>query len=309
MTRKMSISSLTMIIILSMVLSACGSNGSSASNGNDSGKSDVNLGQKEVTLAYVSWESAVASNNVMKQVLENVGYNVTIKQVSTGTMYAGVADGSVDATISSWLPTTDKSYWNRYKDQLNDIGTSLKKAPQGLYVPDYMDIDSVKDLANNKNNVGQKTGWTVTGIDAGAGEMQIIKDKMFPAYGLNDKWDLKASSSPAMLATVKKAIDDHKPIVAVLWQPHWAVSQWDMKLLKDSKDVFKKPDDIHTLARKGFKADAPAAYQILNQFHWEKKDMEKVMTMIHNDMEPKAAAKKWIKNNQDLVSEWTKDLK
>ncbi|HET7616055.1 MAG TPA: glycine betaine ABC transporter substrate-binding protein, partial [Bacillales bacterium] len=245
----------------------------------------------------------------MKQVLEDVGYNVTLKQVNTGAMYAGVADGSADVMIDSWLPTTDANYWKKYKDQLVDVGISVKKCPEGLVVPKYVKADTVSDLANNKNHIGDKTNWTITGIDAGAGEMEIIRNKMMKAYGLDKKWELSSSSSTAMLTALKKAENEHKAIVTVLWSPHWAFSQWDLKFLKDPKDVFEKPDDIHTLAREGLKEDSPAAYKVLSQFKWSKKDLEKVMSMVHKGMSPEEAAKKWIGNHKDLVNKWTKGVK
>lgn len=305
MRRKISFIGFAVILMLAVALTGCGNKNAS---GSAKTKGGVPLGKKNLTIAYVAWQSAVASNNVIKQVLESVGYNVTLKQTTTGPMYAGVASGSADFMIDSWLPTTDASYWKKFKNQLVDVGISVKKCPEGLVVPDYVKANSVKALAQDKNHIGEKTNWTITGIDPGAGEMEIIKKKMMPEYGLNKKWKLQASSSSAMLAALKSAEKKHKPIVTVLWSPHWAFSQWNLKFLKDPKNVFQNPDDIHTLARKGFKKDSPAAYKILKNFHWTKQDLEKVMSMIHKGMKPKAAAKKWIKHHQKLVNQWKKSV-
>lgn len=310
MWKKRSFTILAMILMLSMVLAACGNNkspnaGSKNSNKGNS-KNGKALGKKNITLAYVAWDSAIASNNVIKQVLESEGYHVKLEQTNAGPMYAGVANGSADAMVDAWLPTTDANYWNKYKNQFVDVGILAKGCPEGLVVPKYMKVNSVKDLAQDKNHVGEKTNWTITGIDAGAGEMEIIRNKMMKQYGLNKKWTLQASSDSAMIATLKKAEANHKPIITVLWRPHWAFSQWNLKFLKDPKDAFQKPDDIHILSRKGFKKDSPAAYRTLSQFHWSKGQMEKVMSMIHKGMQPEQAAKKWIKNNPKTVNKWKK---
>lgn len=53
----------------------------------------------------------------------------------------------------------------------------------------------------------------------------------------------------------------------------------------------------------------PAAYKILDQFQWTFEDMDKVMVMIHDGMDPNKAEKKWVKNNQDKVKKWTKCVK
>lgn len=306
--KRSSLVFLTAILMVSMALAACGNKNSAGSGQSGQSNNGATLGKKNIKLAYVSWDSAIATNNVVKQVLQNVGYHVTLQQTSAGPMYAGVADGSADAMVDAWLPTTDANYWNKYKKQLVDVGILAKSCPEGLVVPKYMKINSVKDLATDKNHVGEKTNWTITGIDAGAGEMEIIRKKMMKLYGLNKKWHLQSSSDAAMIASLKNAIDHKKPIITVLWRPHWAFSQWNIKFLKDPKDSFKKPDDIHVIARKGLKKDSPAAYQVLKQFHWSKSDMEKVMSMIHKGMKPKQAAKKWMKNHPDLVKQWTKGV-
>jgi glycine betaine/proline transport system substrate-binding protein len=103
---------------------------------------------EKMSLVYVAWESEIASTNVIGAVLEDQGYDVTLKQVEAGPMFAGVADGSADALVAAWLPTTHKDYVNEYKDQLVDLGPNLKGTKLGLTVPAYMDIDSIEDLKN-----------------------------------------------------------------------------------------------------------------------------------------------------------------
>lgn len=101
---------------------------------------------EKVTLVYVAWESEVASTNIIGAVLKNQGFDVTLKQVEAGPMFAGVADGSADALVAAWLPTTHKDYMHEYKNQLIDLGPNLKGTKLGLVVPQYMDIDSINDL-------------------------------------------------------------------------------------------------------------------------------------------------------------------
>lgn len=311
MFKKFRLVSLTTVLIMALFLSACGGGGAGENagggeTGGGNGENGVQLGQKEITLAYVAWASAIASNHVMKVVLENLGYDVTLKQVQAGSMFAGVASGSADATLAVWLPHTHASYWEEYGDSLVDLGVSIEGAPLGLVVPKYMkDINSITDLKGN-SELGKATNWTITGIDPGAGLMQLT-EKALKVYQL-DKWNLRASSGPAMTSALKKAVADKEKIVVTLWSPHWAFSAWDLKYLKDPKNVYGDPDDLHTVVREGLKEDAPAAYKVLDQFNWTKDDMGKVMINIHKGMEPLEAAKKWVENNQDLVNEWTKGI-
>lgn len=97
-------------------------------------------------LVYVAWDSEIASTNVMKIVLEDMGYDVTISQVEAGPMWTAVADGSADASLAGWLPLTHQSYAEKYDGKFEDLGISMENVKIGLAVPAYMDIDSIEDL-------------------------------------------------------------------------------------------------------------------------------------------------------------------
>lgn len=292
--------SFSILLILAITLSACGGNGK---NANESDQ----LGEKKITIPYVSWATEIASNHVIKEVLEDIGYDVTLKEVNTGAMYIAIADGSADAMISAWLPYTDVSYWEKFEDDLVDLGPNLKEAPLGLVVPSYVEIDSIEEMKENANSIGESTDWTITGIDPGSGQMQITEEAM-EEYGL-DNWELKATSDAIMMAALDRAIKKEENIIVTLWSPHWAYEEYDLKYLEDPREVFGEPDDIRTLTRKGLEEDSPAAYKVLNQFEWDKEHLESVMVEMFRGKEPEEAAKEFIEENKELVEKWTKDVK
>lgn len=102
---------------------------------------------KQINLAYVSWDTEIASTNVIGLVLEDMGYKVKLTQVDAGPMWAAVASGDADAIVSAWLPGTHAKYMADYKGKVEDIGPNLEGAKIGLVVPSYMKIDSIEDLA------------------------------------------------------------------------------------------------------------------------------------------------------------------
>lgn len=102
---------------------------------------------KKIKLAYVAWDSEIASTNVVKAVLEQrLGYQAELLQVEAGPMWAGIADGSADAMVAAWLPTTHKDYSDKYQGKLEDLGPNLKGTKLGLVVPAYMEVNSIEDL-------------------------------------------------------------------------------------------------------------------------------------------------------------------
>ena len=105
------------------------------------------VGGEGIKLAYVAWDTEIASTNIIGLVLEDMGYKVKLTQVDAGPMWAAVASGDADAIVAAWLPGTHAKYMEDYKGQVEDLGPNLEGAKIGLIVPSYMDINSIEDLA------------------------------------------------------------------------------------------------------------------------------------------------------------------
>ncbi|WP_239613664.1 glycine betaine ABC transporter substrate-binding protein [Cohnella mopanensis] len=98
-------------------------------------------------LAYVAWDSEIASTHVVKKALETrLGYSVEMLQVEIGPMWAGIANGDADAMVAAWLPTTSIDYYNKYKGKFEDLGANLSGTKLGFVVPKYMEVQSIEDL-------------------------------------------------------------------------------------------------------------------------------------------------------------------
>ncbi|WP_458415016.1 glycine betaine ABC transporter substrate-binding protein [Schinkia sp. CFF1] len=108
---------------------------------------DVNkVNGEKLNLAYVAWASEIASTNVLAKVLTDMGFDVKLTQLEAGAMWAGIADGSADASVAAWLPITHADYAKEFDGKFEDLGPNLEGTKIGLVVPTYMDIDSIEDL-------------------------------------------------------------------------------------------------------------------------------------------------------------------
>lgn len=262
-------------------------------------------GEKKLKLAYVAWDSEIASTNVVKHVLEEkLGYQVELLQVDAGPMWTGVADGSADAMVAAWLPTTHQSYLDNHKDKIVDLGVNLDGTKIGLVVPTYMDIASIEDL--KKADVAQSVGSTIVGIEPGAGLMMSTA-KAIEEYELKD-WKLLESSSAAMATELQKAYKEQKPIIVTGWTPHWKFASMELKYLEDPKNVYGGDEQIHTMVRQGLDQDQPSAYKLLDQFQWTPDDMAKVMVDIQGGASPEDAAAAWVSANETKVNEWLQGI-
>ncbi|MDO7907258.1 glycine betaine ABC transporter substrate-binding protein [Paenibacillus sp. JX-17] len=156
------------------------------------------------------------------------------------------------------------------------------------------------------NAIGEEVGYQIIGIDPGAGIMKST-DKAIQDYGLSD-WKLVEGSGAAMTATLEKAIRNKQPIIVTGWTPHWMFNKYDLKYLEDPKKSYGDAEEIHTIARKGLKADKPVAYEFLDRFQWTSDEMGEMMSAIQAGTTPEQAAKDWADKHADRVQEWTKGL-
>ena len=105
----------------------------------------------KVTLGYVEWDSEIASTHVVKNVLEEMGYEVEPVSVDAGIMWTGIANGDFDAIVSAWLPLTHGDYYDKVKDDVDNLGANLEGAKIGLVVPTYVTIDSIEEMNEVKD--------------------------------------------------------------------------------------------------------------------------------------------------------------
>lgn len=262
------------------------------------GSSDSKDPSKEVSLAYVEWDTEVASTHVVAEVLEQQGFKVKTTPLDNAVMWESVANNETDAMVAAWLPATHGDQYAQYKDKVEDLGENLKGAKIGLVVPSYMNVKSIADLKGEANK-------EITAIEPGAGVVQAAEKSLKDYSNLSD-WKMNTSSSGAMTVALDQAIKGKKEIVITGWSPHWMFQKYDLKYLEDDKGSFGKEEVIHTMARKDLKKDAPEAYKILDNFSWDKADIEKVMSEINEGKDPKEAAKDWVAANKDKVDSWIK---
>ncbi|MEV5547046.1 ABC transporter permease/substrate binding protein [Streptomyces sp. NPDC052309] len=289
------------VVVLALVAGGMGMFGGSGDS--EAVADGKNVGQgKKVTLGYVPWDEGVASTFLWKEVLEQRGYEVEAKQFDAGPLYTSLAQGDIDIVTNSWLPTTHEQYWKKYGKQLDDLGSWYDKTSLELTVPAYMkDVDSLADLKGKAGRFGGK----ITGIESSAGEMALLKSKVLKEYGLDKEYKVVDSSTPAMLAELKRAMSKQEPIVVTLWSPHWAYNDYDLKKLKDPKGAWGEGDGVHTLSRKGFAGDDPTVATWLKDFELDEQQLTSLEAEINKAGKGKQqdAVRAWLKGNPGIVDE------
>lgn len=257
--------------------------------------------KQKVTLVYVEWPCAVVTTNIAKVVIEDtLGHPCEILPVSVAVKYQSLAQGEADATVCAWLPITQKTYWTKVKNRVDDLGVIVGGAKLGWVVPDYVPYKSIPELKGKAKEFDGK----IYGIDPGA-EYMNTSEKAIKGYGL-DGFTLIEGTDATMMAALADAVRRKQPVVVTGWAPHWKFGRWDLHFLDDPEGYFGEAEEIHAVGRKGLKENMPDVHAFLSKFHYiDTKQLQKLMAEVQDTKsDPYVVAKKFVSENKELVNSW-----
>jgi len=246
-----------------------------------------------------SWSSSNITTHIAARIIRNqLHYPVRIIDTEAGPMWAAVATGRADATLTAWLPVIQKSYWQRYKRQVIDLGPITKGTWAGLAVPDYVPVHSLSQL----EAYHQKFNDRIVGIGSGAGVM-ITTQKAIKAYGMQHM-RLLSSSTPAMEAELKRSIAAHRWIVVTAWTPLSIWARFHLRELSDPKNVYGKPGNIDAVINPELEKKAPQVVAFLRHFYISIDSLEKLMNERRQGAALETVVEQWIQRHKSEVDSW-----
>ncbi|MCZ4118293.1 ABC transporter permease/substrate binding protein [Streptomyces sp. H39-S7] len=251
-------------------------------------------------IGYFPWDEDIATTYLWQAVLQRRGYKPKMAQYDVGSMFTAMADGQVDVEFDGWLPVAQKQYWDKYKENLVDLGAWYEKTSLEIAVPSY--VKDVKTLADLKGKAGLFKG-RIIGIEPGTGEMNLLKSTVLPAYGLDKEYQVTTGSSPSMLAELERAYAKKEPVAVVLWTPHWAYSKYQLTKLADPQQSFGANNQIKTLAHKDFPEKFPEFAGWLKKWHMTEAQLGSLEQQIQDAGQGHEAqgVEKWIAANPGIV--------
>jgi len=274
---------MTIIILLSVGLYGC------AETGNDE--------QPELVLGLTNWTSTVPPTEIVKEILEDVGYSIEVKEANLGAIYAGLATGEVDIYMDSWYPQQTQ-YLEEYSDSIEQLAPIYEDANAGMVVPTYMeDINDVEDLIGNESIVNNE----VIAIEDGDPAMDELQE-LIDAYDLD--LELVNSSEGAMISAAKASTDKNESILLYGWRPHSMFNDIGLKILtnKEHPEYFSG-SSIHPIINKDVKEKAPDVYEILEDLTISIADMEEMIIKIDSGEDSEEVAQEWINNNKEMIDD------
>lgn len=253
--------------------------------------------EKTISVGTMAWEDLTPITGITRKVLEDAGYTVKVTEFSEwGIAFAALSKGDIQL-LTSQTDYVAQDYWNRNKSRLEKISPVSFGLYQSIAVPSYTDIDSIDQLNANADKLGGK----IIGIEPGAGLMRDTSNAV-KAYGL--KLQLVEGSTAAMTAALKSAIDRKEPIAVTLWEPSWMTQKYDVKFLKDPKNVYPPPQGYYWIGTKGFSERYPHAREVVASVYVPLADITAMNGDLKDGKTMDQAVKSWTDSHADLIKRW-----
>ncbi len=238
-------------------------------------------------VGYINWTSEIASAHLFKHwYRRDSGEEVILVEIegdAISEMYAALAGGEFDSTVSCWTPGMHDGYLEQYPGKLEVLGSNLAGARTGLVVPDYVTISSIEELYRHADQFG----GVIHAIEKEAGvskqAVSAVKE-----YGLG--MTVKFGNNQDVCNALDQAEKQKSWVVVTGWVPESMFEKWKLKFLEDPKNCFGGEKFIKTIARLGLKKDHPKLYRALQNFRWSVEDATAFMSQMNKGINPDEAA-------------------
>lgn len=248
-----------------------------------------------IRIGWVNWsDTEIAVKLADTALRDHLKQPVKLVLADIGIQFQALANGSIDLIPMVWLPSTHKSFYDKYSDKLEDLG-ALYEGRIGMAVPTSIpvsEIASVEDL--NKPQVREKLGGKILTSEVGNGQYKLT-EKAIKEYRL-DGYKMVASSESGMLSELDRNLKRDKWSLINAWSPHWMFSKWSLRYLDDPKQIFGGAEQIHVMARKGFSAEHPDVARFFANFKIPQADLERLMAAARDSSADNVVAEYYAAN-------------
>jgi glycine betaine/proline transport system substrate-binding protein len=298
---------------LALTLAACGQD--------DQGAEAVDV----ISLAANPWPGSYANAHVAAAILASeLGLDVRIVEIDENAQWAGLDDGSIDASLEIW-PSGHADNVATYIDELRTVehGGPLGAVGQiGWFTPTAV-VDANPAFVTWEGLLGSE-GVFATTETRGAGRF-LAADPSFVQFdediirnlGL-DLVVVQSGSEAAQLATVESAIERGDPVLFYFYTPHWLHARYDLTMVElpawtedcEALPAAQRdcgyPEDVLFKAFHARLAERlPEAHAILRAMRLTNADQDAItFAMDVEGLAPEVAAQAWVDANEAVWRTW-----
>lgn len=261
-----------------------------------------------VTQSDPGWTDIAATNALSGVVLNALGYQQKVQNLSVALAFQGLKTGQVDVFLGNWMPAQEPVISKFTADgAIKVLGANLPAARFTLAVPDYVAAAGVKDFADLQK-YADKFSHKIYGIAPGAPANQNLK-KMLDKhdFGLQN-WNLVESSESGMLAQVTRAVERKEWIVFLGWEPHAMNTRFKLTYLSGGDAYFGANygrATVNTVTRKDFATQCPNLNHFFSQLKFDVALENAVITRVLDKQENvNDAARAELAKRPELFKGW-----
>jgi len=260
-----------------------------------------------IKLAINEWTGQHVTTRVAGEMLKAAGYKVEYVTAGMMNQFQALADGDIDATLEIWSSNVSDEYAKKIGEgtvvEIGDLGLDAKEgiaypAHVAELCPGLPAWEALKDCAMQFATaetipmgrlVDYPADWGTPGADRMTG--LALPFKAVPA-----------GSEGALIAELRASTEKKSPLLITFWQPHWAMSAYDVKFVdlpagneacftdpawgpnpNAVNDCDFAPSRIFKAAWSGMADKWPAAAEILAGYQLAVEDQQPMMGAIDVD--------------------------
>jgi glycine betaine/proline transport system substrate-binding protein len=280
----------------------------------------ADLGAKDepIQLALNEWTGQHITTYVAGEMLKAAGYKVEYVTAGMMNQFQALADGDIDATLEIWSSNVSDEYAKKVLDgsveELGDLGLDAK---EGIAYPAHVEKlcpglpawEALKNCAPvfataETLPMGRLVDYPADWGTPGADRMAAL-ELPFKA--------IPAGSEGALISELRASTEKGTPLLITFWQPHWAMSAYDVKFVDLPKgeaacfedpswgpnpnatgDCDFAPTRVFKAGWSGLKFKWPAAYEILSNYQLSVEAQQPMMGAVDVDGKPA----------QEVVAAW-----
>lgn len=275
-----------------------------------------------ITVAQHDWAGSEFTTQLTVRLLREAGYNAEAIAIDSSSVYTALENGDITFQVESWITSHPEIPALVEAGKMTDVGeTGLVSTDRWWYpnyvkeqcpgLPDYKALNDCAKLFATAETGGKGRLLAFPEDWEGNDEDRVANlDLNFEV--------VRAGSEAALLAEVKSAVQRKAPILAWLYEPHWApavfegeyveLPPYSAECAESGSYACEKPHGpILKMAWNGAKEKWPHAYKIFEDFKLGKDEyVEALIDISLNGKTVDEAVEAWMKKNESRWSAWIK---
>jgi glycine betaine/proline transport system substrate-binding protein len=290
---------------------------------------DMGAVDTPIRLAINEWTGQHVTTHIAGEILERAGYQIEYVTAGYFNMYGAMGEGEIHAALEVWTSNvSDQFGQEQAAGRVVDVSDLGLDAKEGFAYPAHVedlcpglpDWEALKACAMTFATaetipqgrlVDYPADWGTPGADRVAG--LELPYKAVPA-----------GSEGALIAELRASTEKQSPLLIVFWQPHWAMSAYDVKFvaLPEGTDACYEdaswgvnpnatadcdfiPTRIFKAAWSGFAETWPAAYEIIDAYRLTTEAQQPLMGAVDVDgRSVEEVAAEWVDANEAIWRPW-----